>query len=89
MYDLVQQICENSKKHWKTNGFPGIFQVPGEPGGSENLKKSMKIGLERLSEAKNEAKRGPGRLRERKMSPNMAPTEAQIAPLPSTNAQVD
>ena len=47
--------------------------------GFEKSNKLMKIGLERLREAKNEAKRDPGRLRERKMSQHEAPRRLQEA----------
>ena len=46
----------------------------------EQSKKSMKIGLERLRDAKNEAKTGPERLRERKMSQHEAPRRPQRRP---------
>ena len=54
-----------------------IFKVPGGFWGSENPKKSIKVGSERLRGAKNDAKRGLGRLIERKMSQHEAPRDAK------------
>ena len=71
--------CENSKKPKKTNGFSLIFGVLGGPWASENLQKSMKRRWQRLSEAKNEAKRGLGSLKERKMRQHDAQRVAQQA----------
>ena len=54
-----------------------IFEVLGRFWDSKNPKKLMKIGLEKLRDTKNEAKRAQGRLRERKMSQHEAPKEFQ------------
>ena len=47
-------ICENSKKPRKNNCFSLIFEVLGGLGGSENPKKFIKVGSERLRAAKSE-----------------------------------
>ena len=54
-----------------------IFKVPRGFWGSENPKKLIKVGSERLRGAKNDAKRGLGRLPERKLSQHGGPKGRQ------------